>query len=226
MNQPSLGKKISELRKAQGLTQKELVDKCNLNVRTLQRIESGEVTPRSYTLKLLLQTLNYEGQTSSSRKSDFRHWIERVFPFNYKTTVSLIVVFIITITTIIFFYQKDKNTSIVDAKEEVTRTQKKMIEWVNSQNLDSILSKYRVDACVSNNVCGKENIKNLFKRIFSEGYKIIKYTSISMDVNDGVAFEKYTSTYQYKGATHQQFGITEWHLSNGEWFIVSEIYND
>ena len=53
MKQPELGKKISELRKEKGLTQEELVDKCNISVRTLQRIESGEVTPRSYTLKTI-----------------------------------------------------------------------------------------------------------------------------------------------------------------------------
>ena len=53
MNQPDLGKKIAELRKAKGFTQEELVEKCNLSVRTLQRIESGEVTPRSYTVKII-----------------------------------------------------------------------------------------------------------------------------------------------------------------------------
>ncbi|MGM0473729.1 MAG: helix-turn-helix domain-containing protein [Bacteroidota bacterium] len=39
MAQPELGKRIAELRKARGLTQEELVEKCNLSVRTLQRIE-------------------------------------------------------------------------------------------------------------------------------------------------------------------------------------------
>jgi transcriptional regulator with XRE-family HTH domain len=58
MKQPDLGKKISELRKDKGLTQEELVDKCNISVRTLQRIESGEVTPRSYTVKTILAALD------------------------------------------------------------------------------------------------------------------------------------------------------------------------
>ena len=58
MNQPELGKKIAELRKAKGFTQEELVEKCNLSVRTLQRIESGEVAPRSYTLKLIFTALD------------------------------------------------------------------------------------------------------------------------------------------------------------------------
>ncbi len=60
MKQPELGKKISEWRKAKGLTQEELVEKCNLNVRTIQRIEAGEVTPRSYTIKAILDALEVE----------------------------------------------------------------------------------------------------------------------------------------------------------------------
>jgi transcriptional regulator with XRE-family HTH domain len=59
MQQPELGRKIVELRKAKGLTQEELVEKCNLNVRTLQRIEAGEVTPRSYTIKMIFNALDY-----------------------------------------------------------------------------------------------------------------------------------------------------------------------
>lgn len=59
MNQPELGRKLSELRKARGMTQEELVEKCNLSVRTIQRIEAGEVTPRSYTVKALFEALNH-----------------------------------------------------------------------------------------------------------------------------------------------------------------------
>lgn len=57
MKQPELGQKILELRKQKGLTQEELVDLCNINVRTIQRIEAGEVTPRSFTLKTILGAL-------------------------------------------------------------------------------------------------------------------------------------------------------------------------
>ncbi|WP_211321906.1 helix-turn-helix domain-containing protein [Tenacibaculum gallaicum] len=58
MKQPDLGKKILELRKQKGLTQEELVEKCNINVRTIQRIEAGETMPRSFTIKTILQALN------------------------------------------------------------------------------------------------------------------------------------------------------------------------
>ena len=57
MKQPELGRKISELRKQKGFTQEELVEQCNINVRTIQRIEAGEVMPRSFTLKTILNVL-------------------------------------------------------------------------------------------------------------------------------------------------------------------------
>ena len=58
--QPELGKKILELRRAIGLTQEELVERCNINVRTIQRIEAGEVTPRPHTIRVIFEALNYE----------------------------------------------------------------------------------------------------------------------------------------------------------------------
>jgi transcriptional regulator with XRE-family HTH domain len=58
MKQPELGRKLLELRKQKGLTQEELVEQCNINVRTIQRIEAGEVTPRSFTLKTILNVLD------------------------------------------------------------------------------------------------------------------------------------------------------------------------
>ncbi|WP_143960495.1 helix-turn-helix domain-containing protein [Litoribacter populi] len=57
MKQPQLGQQIQEWRKAKGLTQEELVEKCSLNVRTLQRIEAGEVSPRPFTLKAIMEAL-------------------------------------------------------------------------------------------------------------------------------------------------------------------------
>jgi len=96
MNQPELGKKIAELRKAKGLTQEELVGKCKLTVRTLQRIESGVVTPRSYTIKMLFAALDYhvynfsENDSKKSLSTFFQHKTEQFYKcvidlFNLKT---------------------------------------------------------------------------------------------------------------------------------------------
>lgn len=72
MKQQDLGTKLAELRKAKGLTQEDLVAKCNINVRTLQRIEAGEVIPRSYTLQSILYVLevdysDFVGQLTSKK---------------------------------------------------------------------------------------------------------------------------------------------------------------
>lgn len=60
MKQQELGVKLTELRKAKGLTQEDVVAKCNINVRTLQRIEAGEVIPRNYTLQAILTVLEVD----------------------------------------------------------------------------------------------------------------------------------------------------------------------
>lgn len=60
MNQTEFGNKIAELRKKKGLTQAELAEKCNLNIRSIQRIESGKVVPRAYTFKMLSEILDSE----------------------------------------------------------------------------------------------------------------------------------------------------------------------
>ena len=57
MNQPELGRKINEIRNRNGITQKDLSEKCNIDIRTIQRIESGEVFPRASTLKLISKIL-------------------------------------------------------------------------------------------------------------------------------------------------------------------------
>ncbi|AWH73896.1 transcriptional regulator [Dokdonia sp. Dokd-P16] len=58
MKQPELGQKILELRQQKGLTQEELVEQCNISVRTIQRIEAGETMPRIYTIKTILSALD------------------------------------------------------------------------------------------------------------------------------------------------------------------------
>jgi transcriptional regulator with XRE-family HTH domain len=62
MKQPELGMQLGILRKEKNLTQEELVEKSNVSVRTIQRIENGEVFPRTSTVKILLEALgeNYD----------------------------------------------------------------------------------------------------------------------------------------------------------------------
>lgn len=59
MKQPELGQAIAHLRKKKKLTQEDLVALSNISIRTIQRIESGEVTPRYFTSKQLFDALEY-----------------------------------------------------------------------------------------------------------------------------------------------------------------------
>ncbi|MFQ5605480.1 MAG: DUF4870 domain-containing protein [bacterium] len=73
MKQPELGRKITELRKQRGFTQEELAYRSRLNVRSIQRVESGEVTPRLSTLKLLSEVLEFE--LNSEGQADSNPWL-------------------------------------------------------------------------------------------------------------------------------------------------------
>src|ERR1044071_6791743 len=71
-----LHQKITEARKNKGLTQEELADKASVTVRTIQRIESGETVPRTFTLKAIAEALsipfeelNSNGQASSTEQT-------------------------------------------------------------------------------------------------------------------------------------------------------------
>ena len=91
MKQPLLGKKISELRKQKGLTQEDLVEKCNITVRTIQRIESGETTPRIYTIKTILNALGLDYEKVFEREYNEGKFdkILRVFPTNLKEVLNV-----------------------------------------------------------------------------------------------------------------------------------------
>jgi uncharacterized Tic20 family protein/DNA-binding Xre family transcriptional regulator len=60
MKQPELGLKVAELRQQKGLTQEKLAEMCEVSSRTIQRIESGEVDPRAYTMQCLNSALEFD----------------------------------------------------------------------------------------------------------------------------------------------------------------------
>ena len=70
MNQPDLGLKVAELRQQKGLTQEQLAALCEVSPRTIQRIESGEVDPRAYTLHCLRTALDFDfGEESTENEN-------------------------------------------------------------------------------------------------------------------------------------------------------------
>ena len=70
MNQPDLGLKITELRQQNGLTQEKLAEYCDVSTRTIQRIESGEVEPRTFTRNSLSNILEFDLGRENTNHTD------------------------------------------------------------------------------------------------------------------------------------------------------------
>ena len=66
----NIGKTICEARKLKGLTQEELSELSNVNLRTIQRIENNENVPRNKTVILICEVLqlNYDDLLNKAEK--------------------------------------------------------------------------------------------------------------------------------------------------------------
>lgn len=113
MKQPQLGKKIVELREQKGLTQEDVSEMCTINVRTIQRIEAGETTPRTYTIKILLNALgsDYEKVFEKQHQEGTFDRILRFFPARRKQVLKVsliagIVYFVFSFIELAFLTNK------------------------------------------------------------------------------------------------------------------------
>jgi transcriptional regulator with XRE-family HTH domain len=69
-----LNEKIIQGRKVKGLTQEELATLTKVNVRTIQRIESGKSNPRAFTLKAIENVLGT--QSTLQKEEDTAHFLQ------------------------------------------------------------------------------------------------------------------------------------------------------
>jgi transcriptional regulator with XRE-family HTH domain len=60
MNKDRLAKLVREKRTAKGITQQELADMAGISLRSVQRMENGEVLPRSFTLRVIAEKLDFD----------------------------------------------------------------------------------------------------------------------------------------------------------------------
>ncbi|MDY8137462.1 helix-turn-helix domain-containing protein [Aquimarina sp. 2201CG5-10] len=226
MKQPQLGKKISELRLAKGLTQTELAEKCNISLRTIQRIESTEVTPRSYTLKLIFKVLDFDGFSSSNKNSSIRSENSNNSRKNLVRTILLLLTTSIVSILISKLVSNSNKQSTKEVTEIIHNNQSNIKRWMNNKQVDSVLTIYDDNACILNSVCGKIQIRQMMINVVNNNYELIEYNSISLNVSDNIAVEKYKNTYRYKGKVSNQVGITEWHFQNGKWLITNDVFHD
>lgn len=248
MKQPDLGKKIAELRKAKGLTQEELVQKCNLSVRTLQRIESGEVIPRSYTIRIIFAALDYNIYDSSKRvPNGFFHKeliVNRLGQlykygfdlFNLKThpmkkLLILSLPFLTICLVLILSYSssaKAENRMKVQQQLENVSSNSRFMELFNAGQMDSISIRYMDNACLMPDqyptVNDRKSIDQYFSQLYNRGFRFTKLKSVSKIITDSIAIDRGVwdvsiSSVVVSSGTY----LTQWHYINGRWKIENEM---
>ena len=206
MEKLDFGTKLIEVRKAKGLTQDEVAEKCKITVRTIQRIESGLVTPRAFTIKIISENLGFdffetsntgykvltENQSSSLEYHKILWYLKDLINLkNNKMKKLSILTSVVTITVCALFIlilnvqgqteNKLENKSKNPITSAIRRTGYKLeVAFTNNLTLDSLLT-----------------IKNTLQK---EGI-VLKYNKLEFDRTDHlsgidghVTFGKYGSS--------------------------------
>ena len=249
MNQPELGRKIADLRKAKGLTQEELVGKCNINVRTLQRIESGEVTPRSYTVRIIFAALDYSIYDSSKSLTNRLINIELIVSkrlgqlykyvidlFNLKTnTMRKIIILSVPFLTIsmflLFSYNskvKAQNRMVIKDKFEKMISGNDFMRQFNSGQIDSIGMNYLENACMMpdqyKSINSRKSINEYYKQLYVRGLRFSQVKSLSNVVSDSLAIDRGIWSVKVDSVVIASGTyLSQWHYINGKWMIENEM---
>jgi len=96
--------RILQLRDERKMSQEELSEASGISVRTIQRIEKGEVTPRPYTTRKLLETLNVSLEEFNS---DFHNNSSSTTEENTKLNrfiISNFLIFLLPVVFLIFLF--------------------------------------------------------------------------------------------------------------------------
>jgi transcriptional regulator with XRE-family HTH domain len=180
------GKKIIEVRNSKGLTQDEVAEKCNVTVRTIQRIESGTVKPRAFTMKIISEVLGFDFfetsntghdvdiKVENSNKKDLLFLIKDLF--NLKTNamkkISILATSSLIIGLAVFIFVSETKAQSSSGNEPISS--------VNAENNPYyVKTKERIEVVFTNKLTFDSlvNIKNDLK---VRGI-IINYTKIEFD---------------------------------------------
>lgn len=182
------GTRLIEIRKEKGLTQEEVAEKCKITVRTIQRIESGVVKPRAFTIKIISENLGFDFFEASSTGNDVNNenqnskledktilWYVKDL-FNLKTntmkkisiltsTVVIIAISLFAINSKILAQAPSENKSITIRYSDDKSIRRIEVRFSNTLTYDSIVN--------IKNVLTRYDIKVNYKRLeFDENNKL------------------------------------------------------
>ncbi len=117
MKQQTIQENLLYQRKLKGLTQDQLAEKTTVGVRTIQRIEKGEVQPHLQTVKLLAVGLDIEVEDLIPLKNPNEETIERKWMLLLHSApfLGFIIPFGSIIFPIFLWIHKAKDNKIYDA---------------------------------------------------------------------------------------------------------------
>jgi transcriptional regulator with XRE-family HTH domain len=155
--------KLIEVRKAKGLTQEEVAEKCKITVRTIQRIESGLVTPRAFTIKIISETLGFdffetsntgyevcaENQNSNLENHKVLWYLKDLFNLKtnamkkisiLSTTTLIIVLSLVFFNSESFAQTPSKKSSIIVQKNADNSVKRIEVRFTNHLTYDSLVT--------------------------------------------------------------------------------------
>ena len=189
MTNTDFGKKLFEIRNAKGLTQADLATRCNITARTVQRIESGTVTPRAFTIKLISETLEYDffdnqirspeiktdNQKFSASESRILFFFKDLFNLKSNAMKKISILSITLLLTSFFFvkiFKTDAQSVTLDKSNNLT------IEL----NEDNSIAK--VNAFFTNDL-SLDELTEVKNKLAENGINIF-YRSLEFDENGGL----------------------------------------
>jgi len=248
MKQPDLGKKIAELRQAKGLTQSELAEKCNVSTRTIQRIETAEVTPRSYTVKLIFASLEYDIYNSFGKLT---YWLDRsayriqtglgqfykyvLELFNLKThTMKKLMILSIPLWSVLAILLLTGVDGKAQDKEKVqtclNEENANFMMWFNEGKIDSLASIYLENACMMpdnyHEINGRTGIRDYYNYLYNQGFRFTQNQAKSFVFAKSIVVERgiWSGDIQQKIPLTGTY-LTQWKLLDGKWYIENEMSN-
>lgn len=96
----SLGELISSSRKSKNLTQEELADLSKVNLRTIQRIENNQNSPRENTLKLICNVLEIDFPENVVDRIEKPNYLEIVINYFFLVIINMVLMGIIGFMTL------------------------------------------------------------------------------------------------------------------------------
>lgn len=218
MKNYDFGDKLIQARQAKGWTQMDLAEKSNISLRTIQRIESGQVNPRAYTLKQLSEIVGLDFsemlENSGDSKSKNPHssfnlsklilWhISDLFNLKTNTMKKMTILSSITIITAISLFSiitdSKAQTNVASDRTDYIETNSRGIIYLIPRGQKTVLANMkdtadlRVDSDLIQEYKGNIYLNKNFIGRALEG-DTVKYSQGNLEIVDSYYLQ--TSSYR------------------------------